>query len=124
MALTAVGSLWDMIRIALLKYIQLGARVQNADKIFETLQKLSEPPGLGIVGQPSDSISIKRISDEDKIDVAATLAFAANACGELSLPISADLLKQALRDLPETLQGLMHERPVHLKVVYKTGTRV
>jgi hypothetical protein len=33
-------SLWDMIRIALLKYIQLGAQVQNADKIFENLTKL------------------------------------------------------------------------------------
>jgi hypothetical protein len=95
-----------MIRIVLLRYVQLGADMRNAETIFEVLKTLAdeEDSPKGIVGKRAGIKSVMKLSDQEREEISSTLKHASRLCEELSLPVSAKLIGDAIDDSPETLR--------------------
>jgi hypothetical protein len=80
-------SLWEMLKDNAVRYIKLGARLQDSRAKYTAAQE-----------------SNRKLTDSENTRIGFDLMETSNMCVEIGLPVSADLLSMKVRqsDLPET----------------------
>jgi hypothetical protein len=84
-------SLWEMFKDNAIRYIQLGARLQDSRAKYLAAEEGN-----------------RKLTEDEKVRIGFDLMETANLCNEIRLPVSADLLAIRVRksDLPETAREM------------------
>jgi hypothetical protein len=91
-------SLWDVIKISIAKYIELGMDAQDLSAIYGALNKSTPAMGIASAFKPND-----KMSGEEKQALLETLRRTKSLCAEIGgLPNSLRMLSWLEDDPPET----------------------
>jgi hypothetical protein len=101
-------SLWEMIKVALAEYLNIGMHIQNSRHAYMLDEAVK---GAGIVGTIIESVTLNQ---DQKKDVGDTLVALRKICKNLNLVTSYNLLVSLDNQIPETSR----EYNVYIQAIY------